>query len=140
MAITWAVTGEGAQRMRSGTAGGCGQHQAASFQVHSTANRQSGYLQASLSAPSLPLATFQKIPFQKKFFTSGFSANKYAFSLRLEETTVISLRITFDRVGKIHSTFTSRKVLRWPFRHPLLKHECTLQGGAFQSRLLLALN
>lgn len=71
---------------------------------------------------------------------SGFSANKYAFGLRLEETIVISLGMTFHRGGKIHSTFTSREVLRWSFQHPLLKHECTLQGVAFQSRLLLASN
>lgn len=85
---------------------------------------QPGSLQASPTAPSIPHTALQNIPLQTQFFTSGFRANKYTFSLRLEETTVISLGMAFHRGGEIHST--SRQASGWPFQHLLQKHKWTL--------------
>lgn len=76
--------------MRSGTTGGCGS-------TEPPPSRSSPYQAACRhpSQPLPPLLTFQKLPFQTDFFTSGFSANEDIFTLKVEETTSISLGMTF---------------------------------------------
>lgn len=77
MAIAGAVTGEGAPGMQSGTE----LPPSSSAQCELTPR-----LPAAIPHhPFHPTHGLLKIPFQAQFFTSGFRANKYTFSVRLEE-------------------------------------------------------
>lgn len=118
MAIAGAVTGEGAPGMQSGTE----LPPSSSAQCELTPRLPAGIPHH----PFHPTHGLLKIPFQAQFFTSGFRANKYTFSVRLEER--LSFLWNLSQRGANPQNF--REAVRWPFQHFLLRHEWTVQGRA----------